>query len=40
MWLTVPAHDALSTKVQPVCRAIRAIADNFDYAPDRTFDDE
>ena len=39
MWLTVPAHDALSTKVQPVCRAIRAIADNFDYAPDRTFDE-
>lgn len=39
MWLTVPGHDALSTKVQPVCRAIRAIADSFDYGPDRTFDE-
>lgn len=38
-WLTVPAHDTLSTKVQPVCRAIRAIADNFDYEPDRTLDE-
>ena len=35
MWLTVPQHDALSTKSQPVCRAIRAIADNFDYLPER-----
>ncbi len=34
MWLTVPEHDALSTKAQPVTRAIRAIADNFDYMPD------
>lgn len=35
MWLTVQQHDALSTKGQPVCRAIRAIADNFDYLPER-----
>lgn len=35
MWLTVQQHDALSAKVQPVCRAIRAIADNFDYLPER-----
>jgi len=35
MWLTVPQHDALSTKGQPVCRAIRAIADHFDYFPER-----
>lgn len=39
VWLTVPEHDNLSTKVQPVTRAIRAIADHFDYQPDRTFDD-
>ena len=31
MWLTVQSHDACSTKHQPVCRAIRAIADHFDY---------
>lgn len=35
MWLTVPQHDRLSTKTQPVCRAIRAIADNFNYLPER-----
>ena len=31
MWLTVYQHNAFSTDAQPVCRAIRAIADNFDY---------
>lgn len=31
MWLTVQQHDKLSTNAQPVCRAIRTIADNFDY---------
>ena len=35
MWLTVQQHDKLSTKGQPVCRAIRAIADSFDYLPER-----
>ena len=35
MWLTVQQHDKLSTKGQPVCRAIRAIADHFDYLPER-----
>lgn len=35
MWLTVQKHDKLSTKAQPVCRAIRTIADNFDYLPER-----
>ena len=35
MWLTVQKHDKLSTKAQPVCRATRAIADYFDYLPDR-----
>ncbi|MBE6599981.1 MAG: type I 3-dehydroquinate dehydratase [Ruminococcaceae bacterium] len=29
MWLTVQRHDELSTKYQPLCRSIRAIADNF-----------
>lgn len=33
MWLTVQHHDGLSTNAQPVCRAIRTIADNFDYMP-------
>ncbi len=33
MWLTVQHHDGLSTNAQPVCRSIRAIADNFDYMP-------
>ncbi|MCI8388317.1 MAG: type I 3-dehydroquinate dehydratase [Clostridiales bacterium] len=31
MWLTVQQHDNWSTKAQPVCRAIRAIKDSFDY---------
>ncbi len=31
MWLTVQNHDHISTRQQPVCRAIRAIADHFDY---------
>ncbi|NMA08416.1 MAG: type I 3-dehydroquinate dehydratase [Clostridiales bacterium] len=31
MWLTVQRYDKYSTRAQPVCRAIRAIADNFDY---------
>ncbi|MBQ7335436.1 MAG: type I 3-dehydroquinate dehydratase [Clostridia bacterium] len=31
MWLTVQKHDELATGVQPTCRAIRAIADHFDY---------
>ena len=31
MWLTVQRHDKLSTNAQPVLRAIRTIADNFDY---------
>mgnify|MGYP001771189122 FL=1 len=31
MWLTVQQHDKLSTNAQPVLRAIRTIADNFDY---------
>lgn len=35
MWLTVQQHDALSTKSQLVCRAVRAIADNFDNLPER-----
>jgi 3-dehydroquinate dehydratase len=35
MWLTVQSHDSYSTNAQPVCRAIRAIADNFDYMPSR-----
>ena len=35
MWLTVQQHDALSTKSQLVCRAVRAIADNFAYLPER-----
>jgi len=35
MWLTVQSHDKYSTNSQPVCRAIRAIADNFDYMPSR-----
>ncbi len=30
MWLVVEEHDAYSAKVQPLCRSIRAIADNFD----------
>ena len=33
MWLTVQQHDELSTNNQPVCRSIRAIADNLDYMP-------
>lgn len=33
MWLTVQKHDAFSTNAQPICRSIRAIADNFDYMP-------
>lgn len=37
MWLTVHQHDSHSTNAQPVCRAIRAIADNFDYMPGRSF---
>jgi len=39
MWLTVPEHDALSTKAQPLLRGIRAIADHFDFQPDREFDE-
>lgn len=38
MWLTVPEHDALSTKAQPLLRGIRAIADHFDYQAERDFD--
>ena len=37
-WLTVPEHNDLSTKIQPATRAIRAIADYFDYMPDRDFE--
>lgn len=37
MWLTVQQYDELATKSQPICRAIRAILDNFDYMPDRSF---
>lgn len=35
MWLTVHDYDELATMSQPMCRAIRAIADNFDWMPDR-----
>ena len=31
MWLTVAEQDELSTRAQPLCRAIRAIADNYDF---------
>ncbi len=31
MWLTVLKHDGVSNKAQPVCRAMRAVADNFDF---------
>ena len=31
MWLTTQKHDEYSVSAQPVCRAIRAIADNFNY---------
>ena len=31
MWLTVQSHDECSTKVQPICRAVRTVADNLDY---------
>lgn len=36
-WLTVQTHDTHTAKVQPVCRAIRSIADHFDAIPDRLF---
>ena len=31
MWLTTQKHDEHSVAAQPVCRAIRIIADNFNY---------
>jgi 3-dehydroquinate dehydratase len=31
MWLTTQKHDEHSVGAQPVCRAIRTIADNFNY---------
>ena len=31
MWLTTQKHDEYSVGAQPVCRAIRTIADNFNY---------
>lgn len=33
MWLTVQNYDQYATQAQPICRSIRAIADNFDYMP-------
>ncbi len=36
MWLTVHEYNALSTRAQPHCRAIRTILDNFDYLPERS----
>lgn len=39
MYLTVQQHDPLSTKSQPVLRSVRAVLDNFDYKPDRAFED-
>ena len=39
MDLTVQQHDPLSTKSQPVLRSVRAVLDNFDYKPDRAFED-
>ncbi len=30
MWLTVPLYDECATKLQPLCRSIRAVADNVD----------
>ncbi|MDD6683666.1 MAG: type I 3-dehydroquinate dehydratase [Clostridiales bacterium] len=38
MWLCVQQHDALSTKQQPVLRAVRNVKNSFDYKPERTFD--
>jgi len=34
----VQQHDALSTKQQPVLRAVRNVKNSFDYKPERTFD--
>lgn len=39
MYLTVQQHDHLSTKSQPVLRSVRAVLNNFDYKPNRTFED-
>ena len=39
MYLCVQQHDILSTKSQPVLRAVRDVLNNFDYKPDRTFED-
>lgn len=38
MWLCVERHDALSTKAQPLLRAVRNVRNSFDYKPERTFD--
>ena len=38
MWLCVQEHDALSTKQQPILRAVRNVKNSFDYKPERKFD--
>ena len=38
MYLCVQQHDRISTKSQPVLRAVRQVLSNFDYAPERSFD--
>ncbi len=38
MYLCVDRHHPLSTKMQPMLRAAKAVMDNFDYKPDKSFD--
>ncbi|MBE7037490.1 MAG: type I 3-dehydroquinate dehydratase [Ruminococcaceae bacterium] len=38
MYLCAQSHDNLSTKSQPVLRAVKNVLANFDYIPDKTFE--